>query len=132
MSLTVRIFDKVYALFKWGYANCIKIGIYTHKNTPERVLFCVVDGGGFSRSVREVAATKHPKGCFFLCGGREGFSCCKHVLGSPPKEDTRKGVFLSQICWIEFDKKSHIFAFVDIFCKCVGVRLKVLRRKVWK
>ena len=68
MSLTVRIFDKVYALFKWGYANCIKIGIYTHKNTPERVFFCVVDGGGFS--------------------------CCKHVLGSPPKEDTRKGVFL--------------------------------------
>ena len=37
------------------------------KNTPERVFFCAVDV--------------------------EGFSCCKHVLGSPPKEHTRKGVF---------------------------------------
>ena len=43
------------------------LGVH-QKKTPERVFFCIVDG--------------------------EGFSCCKHVLSSPPKEDTRKGVFL--------------------------------------
>lgn len=43
------------------------LGVH-QKNTPERVFFCVVDRGGFSRSVREVAATKHPKGCFLLRG----------------------------------------------------------------
>ena len=51
------------------------------KNTPERVFFCIVDGGGFSRSVREVAATKHER-VFFVAWDISILICLKVEISS--------------------------------------------------